>query len=62
MNLQSEDRPNTPEPPGLGMIVAVCLELCIVATFTVNHSIAGLLLCAAYAWFSATWSFLAGPK
>jgi hypothetical protein len=45
--------------PPIPLLIAVALELAIVATFMVLHSGIGLLLCAAYAWFSATWSFLA---
>jgi len=39
------------------MIVAVCLELAIATTLVVHRSIVGVLLCLAYAWFSATWAF-----
>jgi hypothetical protein len=56
----AEDRPKTPKPPRLGLIVAVMLEISVVATFTVHHSVVGLLLCAAYAWFSATWALFQG--
>ena len=52
----AEERPEPPKPPRLGHIIAVLLELSIVATFTVHHSVVGLLLCAGYAWFSATWA------
>ena len=38
--------------------IPVALEIAIVATFIVHRSIPGLLLCAAYAWFSATWAFV----
>jgi hypothetical protein len=49
-----EDIEPTPTPPGLGHIIAVILELSIVATFIVHRSAVGLLLCVAYAYFSAT--------
>lgn len=52
------DRPETPKPPHLGLVVAVMLELAMVADFAAHRSWFGLLLCAAYAWFSATWHAL----
>jgi len=55
------DRPRTPKPPRLSHIVAVILELSIVATLTAHHSYVGLGLCGAYAWFSATWALFARP-
>lgn len=53
-----------PEPPDFGMLIAVLLELSIVATFVANRSVLGLVLCAGYVWFSATWAFFAskGPQ
>lgn len=46
-----------PKPPRLGLIIAVCLELSIFATFIANRSKVGLLLCIAYFYFSACRSF-----
>jgi hypothetical protein len=40
------------------MLIAVSLEVAIVATFTAHHSIFGLVLCTAYGWFSATRALL----
>lgn len=45
-------------PPQPAMYAAVMLELCIVTTFVVQHSIVGICFCAAYAWFSATWALI----
>jgi hypothetical protein len=52
----AEDRPQSPKPPRLSHLIAVILELCIVATLVAHRSVMGLLLCAGYAWFSATWA------
>lgn len=49
-----EDIEPTPEPPSIGHIIAVILELSIVATFIVHRSAIGLILCVAYLYFSAT--------
>lgn len=57
LTADARDKPDNPEPPRLGMVVAVCLELSIVATLTVHHSIVGLLLCVAYSRFSASWAY-----
>lgn len=52
------DAPREPKkPPNPRLVVAVCLELGIVGTLVAHHSVLGLVLCVAYAWFSATWSF-----
>jgi hypothetical protein len=48
------------KPPRVGPVVAVALELGILGVFAVDRSVVGLLLCAGYAWFSATWSLFAG--
>lgn len=50
----TEDRPRTPEPPRPAHYVAVALELSMVVVFAANRSVTGLVLCAAYLWFSAT--------
>lgn len=47
----------TPEPPRLSHVVAVVLELAIVATLAAHHSVVGLVLCVCYLWFSATLAF-----
>jgi hypothetical protein len=53
------DKPRSPRPPPtVQHVVAVCLELGVFATFACERSIVGLVLCAAYFWFSATWSLL----
>lgn len=49
-----------PKGPRLGAWLAMAIELGIVLTFFANSSGIGLLLCGAYAWFSATWSILEG--
>jgi hypothetical protein len=55
-----QDRPSKRKPPRIGPVIAVALELAILGTFAVQRSVGGLLLCAAYAWFSATWAMFAG--
>lgn len=45
-----------PEPPRWSAYLAVVLELAIVAVLAAHHSVAGLVLALAYAWYSATWS------
>lgn len=56
----AEDRPKLPKPPSLPHSTACALELGMVATFIAHRSIVGLLLCVAYAWFSATWAMFRG--
>ena len=53
------NEPEAPKPPRIGMYVAVLIEAAIVGLFVAQKSWFGLSLCAAYAWFSATWSFFA---
>lgn len=48
--------PDPKPPPRPSHILAVCLEIGMVATFVAHHSVVGLVLCVAYAWFSATWA------
>jgi hypothetical protein len=50
----TKDRPHAPEPPRLSHLLAVALELSMVVVFAANRSAVGLVLCAAYLWFSAT--------
>ena len=51
------DRPKEPRPPPrVGHLLAVLLELSMVAVFAAEHSITGLCLALAYSWFSATWA------
>lgn len=47
-----------PNPPNATFLLAIALELGIVGDLIVNRSVFGLLLCVAYAWFSATWHAL----
>jgi len=55
-----QDKPRAPRPrPGL--LIAVALEIGMVSTFAAEHSVTGLLLAAAYCWFSATWALFMGP-
>ncbi len=58
MSELAADRPEVPKPPNWRYILAALLELGMVATFSVHRSIVGLLLCSAYAWYSATWALL----
>jgi hypothetical protein len=51
-----------PPSPRPGMFVAVALELGLVMVLAYEHSVVGLLLCAAYSWFSATWALLTWGK
>lgn len=60
MTALADDKPKVPKPPRLSLLLAIALELAIVVTFATERSIVGLLLCAAYAWFSATWSAFIG--
>jgi hypothetical protein len=55
MNTLAEDR-GAPKGPKFPHVVAVVLELSMLATFIANRSIVGILLAFAYAWFSATWA------
>jgi hypothetical protein len=48
-----------PQPPAPGLAIASALEIAMLAVFAYHHSWTGLALGAAYAWFSATWSFAA---
>lgn len=57
----TEDVLRKPAPPPRwrwSAFLAMALETAIVITFFAHGSIFGLLLCAGYAWFSATWSLL----
>lgn len=47
-----------PKPPNLQHVLAVALELAIVAVLAAHKAWEGLALAAAYAWFSATWNAL----
>lgn len=49
---------NKPEPPKLGMYIAVLLELFMLGVFAYNQSIAGALSWVAYYRFSATSSLM----
>jgi hypothetical protein len=52
-------RPPPPEPKW-SLWCAVGLECAMVMTFLAHGSILGLVLCALYAWFSASWAALRG--
>lgn len=47
-----------PPKPRWEMMLAVSLELSMVAVFITHHAWIGLVFAAAYAWFSATWAAL----
>ena len=52
-----------PEPPPLPSslhMLAILLEVMIFGTFMAHKSILGMLLCAAYFWWSATYAALFG--
>jgi hypothetical protein len=53
-------RERDPEPPRIGLVVAVVLELAMLATFAFERSWPGLLLWVGYLYFSATWCVLMG--
>lgn len=59
MTADVQDRLHEPKPPRIGGYIAVLLEISIVAVLAAEHSVIGLLLCAGYAWFSATWALFA---
>lgn len=59
MTSQSRAEPMPPQPPAPGLAIASALEIAMLAVFAYHHSWTGLALGAAYAWFSATWSFAA---
>lgn len=44
--------------PSWQLVLAVAIELTIVETFFADRSFFGLVLCLAYAWFSATRVFV----
>jgi hypothetical protein len=56
--IDARERPRKPKLPKPGHALAVAIELAIVGTFTAHHSYVGLALCAAYAWYSATWALV----
>jgi hypothetical protein len=49
------EAPKPPRPLAYG---AVALELAMLATFSTNRSVLGVLLWLGYFWFSATWALL----
>ena len=55
-----DNQPDPPKLPDPRFALAVALELSIVVTFVAERSVIGLLLCVAYAYFSATWAMLFG--
>jgi len=56
MNEQVHSR--APKPPRFSHLLAVALELGIVAVLIGHRAWEGLLLAAVYSWFSATWAML----
>lgn len=50
--------PRGPDPPSASFVLAVVLELCMVATFIANKSVTGLILAGCYAYYSATWALI----
>lgn len=60
MTTEALRRTTPPKGPRLSAWVAVSIECAIACTFFAHGSLLGLLLCAAYGWFSATWAVLAG--
>lgn len=54
--IAEDERPKAPKPPSLPHLLACAIEAGIVAAFIAHGSIVGCLLCASYAWFSATWA------
>lgn len=57
MNDDALTRP-PPRGPRIGMLVAIALELAIIAVLAGHRAWEGLVLAAAYAWFSATFAAL----
>jgi len=53
-------RTTPPKGPRLSAWLAMAIEWGIVFTFFANGSLLGLVLCGAYAWFSASWAILSG--
>lgn len=55
-----------PPPMRLGMRIAMCLELALVTVMLLSlphwSSVIGLLICAGYAWFSATWAAFSAAR
>lgn len=49
-------REREPRPPSFQHVLAVALELGIVAVLAAHHAWEGLVLAAGYAYFSATWA------
>ena len=48
-----------PPPLTLHHLLAVVLELLMLASFVQGRSVAGIILWVAYLWFSATWAAFA---
>lgn len=51
-----------PKPPTFSHWLAATLELGIVSVLIYHRSLAGLVLVAGYAWFSASWALFGGTK
>jgi hypothetical protein len=52
-------RPKVPEPPSTDHRIAVALEITMLIVFIGNHSLLGVVLSGAYAYYSATWALFA---
>lgn len=50
------------KPPRLSHLLAVLLELAMVAVFMYERSWVGLLVAALYSWYSATWALVVGTR
>lgn len=53
--MTQRNRRKSKKPP-IGMVIAVALEVALLGTLAFERSILGLVLCAAYSYFSASWS------
>jgi hypothetical protein len=60
MSANEEVWKKDPEPPRIGPMIAVALELAMLSVFAVEKSWVGLLLWIGYFYFSATWHMLIG--
>jgi hypothetical protein len=60
MTTDAQSAPLDPKGPSWSHLLAVALEVAILAELVRQHSIVGVMLCVAYAWYSATWAAFAG--
>jgi hypothetical protein len=55
-------RPRKPfKPPRVSHVIAVLIELTLLADILAHRDGLGMGLCLGYAWFSATWALLTPP-